>query len=355
MCIASLRRTLSASLYPLCSSSILDLIPSSIRSTLDRPLNYARNYLPHLLPLASVVSSTSSTTMSSPPPPLSVLQSSSPPQSTATPISTPTSPPPSVGRGRPGPVHLLKFSGPSPPCLPSQSTKTCLHSPSLAPNLQPASLSLVSAFSSSLISRAKVVSTPLVALPLTLSSVVFWGSLVSASSTTHYGPCFGIGTVWPLSGSLVYDDLIVATVLRVDDLESELMRGPPPSQISSPLRCWAEVYLLTNRVPHFDRKEGPLDGQLLEQRGVVSPEVKKSELRSHSQVTTHVFYFQNFLLCPISSSLLSSLASIDWKSFGLNVKSSAIDEDGDAVLEWEILPPLDARHEVSGSRRLVEP
>ncbi|KAK9088468.1 hypothetical protein Scep_027550 [Stephania cephalantha] len=53
-----------------------------------------------------------------------------------------------------------------------------------------------------------------------------------------------------------------------------------------------------------------------------------------------VFYFQNFLLCPISSSLLSSLASIDWKSFGLNVKSSAIDEDGDAVLEWENLPPL---------------
>ncbi|KAK9107937.1 hypothetical protein Syun_023948 [Stephania yunnanensis] len=55
---------------------------------------------------------------------------------------------------------------------------------------------------------------------------------------------------------------------------------------------------------------------------------------------TTVFYFQNFLLCPISSSLLSSLASIDWKSFGLNVKSSAIDEDGDAVLEWENLPPL---------------
>ncbi|KAK9157915.1 hypothetical protein Scep_004489 [Stephania cephalantha] len=51
-------------------------------------------------------------------------------------------------------------------------------------------------------------------------------------------------------------------------------------------------------------------------------------------------FYLNFLLCPISSSLLSSLASIDWKSFGLNVKSSAIDEDGDAVLEWENLPPL---------------
>ncbi|KAK9087462.1 hypothetical protein Syun_029856 [Stephania yunnanensis] len=49
---------------------------------------------------------------------------------------------------------------------------------------------------------------------------------------------------------------------------------------------------------------------------------------------------ENFLLCPISSSLLSSLASIDRKSFGLNVKSGAIDEDSDAVLEWENLPPL---------------
>ncbi|KAK9106687.1 hypothetical protein Syun_022698 [Stephania yunnanensis] len=61
----------------------------------------------------------------------------------------------------------------------------------------------------------------------------------------------------------------------------------------------------------------------------------------HTRVLLYeVFYFQNFLLCPISSSLLSSLASIEWKSFGLNVKSSAIDENGDAVLEWENLPPL---------------
>ncbi|KAK9150801.1 hypothetical protein Syun_009110 [Stephania yunnanensis] len=35
-----------------------------------------------------------------------------------------------------------------------------------------------------------------------------------------------------------------------------------------------------------------------------------------------------------------SLTSIDWKSFGLNAKSSAIDEDSDAVLEWENWPPL---------------
>ncbi|KAK9158528.1 hypothetical protein Scep_005102 [Stephania cephalantha] len=50
MCIASLRRTLSASLYPFRSSSVLGLISSSIRSALDCPLNYTRSYLPHLLP-----------------------------------------------------------------------------------------------------------------------------------------------------------------------------------------------------------------------------------------------------------------------------------------------------------------
>ncbi|KAK9164069.1 hypothetical protein Syun_004971 [Stephania yunnanensis] len=55
---ASLRRTLAASfpylrfsLYPFRSSSVLGLISTSIRSALDCPLNYARNYLPHLLPL----------------------------------------------------------------------------------------------------------------------------------------------------------------------------------------------------------------------------------------------------------------------------------------------------------------
>ncbi|KAK9147664.1 hypothetical protein Scep_006421 [Stephania cephalantha] len=51
MCIASLHRTLSASLYPFRSSSVLGLISSSICFALNCPINYARNYLPHLLPL----------------------------------------------------------------------------------------------------------------------------------------------------------------------------------------------------------------------------------------------------------------------------------------------------------------
>ncbi|KAK9148992.1 hypothetical protein Scep_007749 [Stephania cephalantha] len=47
----SLRCTLSASLCPFCSSSVLGLISSSSSLHPRRPLNYARNYLPHLLPL----------------------------------------------------------------------------------------------------------------------------------------------------------------------------------------------------------------------------------------------------------------------------------------------------------------
>ncbi|KAK9104669.1 hypothetical protein Scep_021513 [Stephania cephalantha] len=47
-------------------------------------------------------------------------------------------------------VHLLKRSGSSPPCIPSQSTKTYLSEPPLSvPNLQLAPLSLVSASSPS--------------------------------------------------------------------------------------------------------------------------------------------------------------------------------------------------------------
>ncbi|KAK9128052.1 hypothetical protein Syun_016849 [Stephania yunnanensis] len=181
--IASLRRTFSASLYPFRFSSILGLISSSIRSTLDCPLNYARNYLPHLLPSAFATSSTltptssSSTTSPSSLPPLSVLQSSSPPQSTATLISPPTSPPP---------------SSPT-PHSPSPSSTAALAT------LTPGSWSLTSSGGVQMAtpSKLKMVSVPLVALslPLPLASVVFWGSLVSASSTTHCWLCFEISKV----------------------------------------------------------------------------------------------------------------------------------------------------------------
>ncbi|KAL5723808.1 hypothetical protein ACHQM5_007155 [Ranunculus cassubicifolius] len=55
---------------------------------------------------------------------------------------------------------------------------------------------------------------------------------------------------------------------------------------------------------------------------------------------TEVMYIQDFLPIPIPQQLLNALTSIDWKAYGLNLKSSAINEDGHPVLEWESLPPF---------------
>lgn len=53
---------------------------------------------------------------------------------------------------------------------------------------------------------------------------------------------------------------------------------------------------------------------------------------------TEVLYFKDFSPCSISQSVLNGLTSIDWKSYGLTLRSIA-DQDGYAFLEWENLPP----------------
>ncbi|PWA97769.1 hypothetical protein CTI12_AA026210 [Artemisia annua] len=53
---------------------------------------------------------------------------------------------------------------------------------------------------------------------------------------------------------------------------------------------------------------------------------------------TEVLYFSDFLLSPISQSLLDALKSIDWKCYGLSIKHIS-DEDGCAFIEWQDLPP----------------
>ncbi|CAK9158171.1 unnamed protein product [Ilex paraguariensis] len=53
---------------------------------------------------------------------------------------------------------------------------------------------------------------------------------------------------------------------------------------------------------------------------------------------TEVLYFKDFSPCSISQSSLSALASIDWKSYGLILRSIGI-QDGYASLEWENLTP----------------
>ncbi|KAM7464630.1 hypothetical protein LguiA_032751 [Lonicera macranthoides] len=53
---------------------------------------------------------------------------------------------------------------------------------------------------------------------------------------------------------------------------------------------------------------------------------------------TEVLYFRDFSPCPIPHSSLNALTSIDWKTYGLTLRSMA-DQDGSALLEWENLPP----------------
>ncbi|PIN07092.1 hypothetical protein CDL12_20354 [Handroanthus impetiginosus] len=53
---------------------------------------------------------------------------------------------------------------------------------------------------------------------------------------------------------------------------------------------------------------------------------------------TEVLYFRDFLPCSISQSSLDALTSIEWKNYGLLLKSVG-DQDGVTLLEWENLPP----------------
>ncbi|KAF5200147.1 Type 2 dna topoisomerase 6 subunit b-like [Thalictrum thalictroides] len=55
--------------------------------------------------------------------------------------------------------------------------------------------------------------------------------------------------------------------------------------------------------------------------------------------STEVFYFQEFLPSTIPQSLVNAVTSVNWKSYGLSLKSSIVGEDGQLVLEWESLPP----------------
>ena len=50
-----------------------------------------------------------------------------------------------------------------------------------------------------------------------------------------------------------------------------------------------------------------------------------------------VLYYKDFSPCLISRPSLNALTSIDWKSYGLTLRSYS-DENSDALLEWENLP-----------------
>ncbi|CAL5040929.1 unnamed protein product [Urochloa decumbens] len=54
--------------------------------------------------------------------------------------------------------------------------------------------------------------------------------------------------------------------------------------------------------------------------------------------STQVLYFEDFVPCPISKSSFDVLVSVDWQSYGFKLKGGFIDDEGNAVLEWDDMP-----------------
>ncbi|KAK1376563.1 type 2 DNA topoisomerase 6 subunit B-like [Heracleum sosnowskyi] len=80
-------------------------------------------------------------------------------------------------------------------------------------------------------------------------------------------------------------------------------------------------------------------GQVMEAVIVIS-QLSESTSPSCFQVCdgkTEVLYYKDFSPCLISRPSLNALTSIDWKSYGLTLRSNS-DENSTALLEWENLP-----------------
>ncbi|KAL9421470.1 hypothetical protein AB3S75_038934 [Citrus x aurantiifolia] len=71
---------------------------------------------------------------------------------------------------------------------------------------------------------------------------------------------------------------------------------------------------------------------------IVSEISETSPCFRSSSAETEVLYFKDFSPCPITQSSLTALTNIDWKSYGLVLKSTAV-QGGYTALEWENLPP----------------
>ncbi|XP_055829297.1 type 2 DNA topoisomerase 6 subunit B-like [Solanum dulcamara] len=67
-------------------------------------------------------------------------------------------------------------------------------------------------------------------------------------------------------------------------------------------------------------------------------EVVSSSCIREQDMTTEILHFKDFVPCSIAQSSLDALTSINWKSYGLALRSIA-DHDGSVILEWENLPP----------------
>ncbi|KAJ4959936.1 hypothetical protein NE237_019846 [Protea cynaroides] len=82
-------------------------------------------------------------------------------------------------------------------------------------------------------------------------------------------------------------------------------------------------------------------GQVVEAVIIISrlPEPSSPSCFRACSARTEVLYFEDFTPCSIPQSSLDGLTSIDWKSYGLDLRTSVLDGNDCAMLEWENLPP----------------
>ncbi|KAL7149654.1 hypothetical protein ABFS83_05G055300 [Erythranthe nasuta] len=88
------------------------------------------------------------------------------------------------------------------------------------------------------------------------------------------------------------------------------------------------------------RANGQSGRQVMEVVIIIS-EIPTSDLSScfrNYGTRTEVLYFRDFSPCSMSQASLDALISIEWKKFGLVLKSVG-EQDGVTLLEWENLPP----------------
>eukprot|EP00261_Vitis_vinifera_P020564 XP_010651443.1 PREDICTED: type 2 DNA topoisomerase 6 subunit B-like isoform X4 [Vitis vinifera] len=79
-------------------------------------------------------------------------------------------------------------------------------------------------------------------------------------------------------------------------------------------------------------------GQVMEAVIIISESSEPpSPCFSASGPKTEVLCFYDFSPCAISQSSMNALISIDWKNYGLTLRSF-VDQNGSALLEWEDLP-----------------
>ncbi|PNT75561.1 hypothetical protein BRADI_1g34717v3 [Brachypodium distachyon] len=78
-------------------------------------------------------------------------------------------------------------------------------------------------------------------------------------------------------------------------------------------------------------------GLLVEAVIVVAPTASDLSCWMVNCSSTQVLHFEDFVPSPISQSSFSVLMSMDWQSYGFKLKGGFMDDEGNAVLQWDNL------------------